>query len=241
MSDFIFPFKWRRLPRAVEWLNARDDVLHKVTVDDVLILWSQGEIELCYCWYKNELIVPLIREFYRFDKGLGFPRLTRGGTPMFSVKPYGTTQDYSLTEAPPGSRVDPKRSLYDFSRNGLLVTRAEMLKIYHLVTTGRPLPHNTTINAYTAVTNTVHGNIERNAQWRERILLAAGYVKFKFPKECKNKYGKESAVAWAGALLNHWHLFGAENEAPSARTAADIIRDIFKLPSKRTVAGKNTE
>lgn len=91
----------------------------------------------------------------------------------------------------------------------------------------------------------IHGNARNNARRRENILLALGYVKFHYPKECerslKSGGSKESANAWAEALLNHWALFGEETEAPTVSYLLPIIRDIYRLPNQRKCAGVKVE
>ncbi|HFZ9214776.1 TPA: hypothetical protein ACIPE5_002462 [Salmonella enterica subsp. diarizonae serovar 61:r:-] len=233
MSDFVFPFQWRELHNAAEWLNTQKANGPKVTQDDFISWWQQGTIELCYFWGDEGLVVPdfcdamsfIERPFYRVDPS---------DVPRISVKPYGTGEDYRLTRIPTGSEYDPYELAFDLTASGLVIPRAEMLKVWRMF---NPLPVNPP--AQNATVPKVHGNAERNAIWRERVLLAAGYVKIHFPKECKNSKGRETRAAWASALIDHWHLFGDDSDAPEHRTATEIIGDIYKLPANRKRAGKN--
>ncbi|EAO1439727.1 hypothetical protein OIH90_003537 [Salmonella enterica] len=239
MSDFVFPFSWRELPRAVEWLNEQKANGPAVTLDDFLAWWGQGIIELCYFWGDMGLVVPDRGDFMSFVDGYLYSACTDPtDIPMMMIKPYGTEEDYRPVKLPHGTPDAPYELAYDLTASGLVIPHAEMLKVWRLF---NPLPDDihTSCGTFAISAKPEHGNRESNARWRERVLLAAGYVKTFYPEECKNRFGRETVTAWADALRNHWHLFGDDHDIPGDRFAKDIIGDIFRLPAERKRAGKN--
>lgn len=190
----------------------------------------------------DRLVVPRYGEMSVWWGG-GYP----DPTPTLDVRPYGIDSKFKQMNAPHLCETCDQGAEHwatlrtALSHQNLILPKAEAEKVYGLLFPNTiPLPDEGEISSPIPSDKKRHGNSENNAQWRERVLLAAGYVKFKYPDDCKNTRGKESCSAWASALIDHWHLFGSEGEAPSTRVAEDIIRDIFKLPAKRTRAGKNT-
>lgn len=120
----------------------------------------------------------------------------------------------------------------DIEKTDLVLTKTEFERAYYLLNPeAKCIPVDNIPR--------VHGNRENNARWRERVLLAAGYVKIHYPKDCKNKHGRETLSAWADALINHWHLFGNDHDIPEKRVATEIIGDISRLPANRKRAGKS--
>lgn len=133
MSDFVFPFQWRELPRAVEWLNEQKANGPAVTLDDFLAWWGQGVIELCYFWGDMGLVVPDRGDFMSFVEGYLYAGCTDPtDIPMMAIKPYGTDGDYQRVKLPHGTQDGPYELAYDLTANGLVIPHAEMLKVWRL-------------------------------------------------------------------------------------------------------------
>lgn len=138
MSDFVFPFQWRELPRAVEWLNEQKVNGPAVTLDDFLAWWGQGVIELCYFWGDMGLVVPDRGDFMSFVDGYLYAECTdHSDIPKMMIKPYGTDSDYQPVKLPHGTPDGPYELAYDLTANGLVIPHAEMLKVWRLF---NPLP-----------------------------------------------------------------------------------------------------
>lgn len=236
----LFPYSQLLLHRAAEALTLRlqhQDHYHLgVTPRELTDMFAAGSIAICYDWGHMGLIVPDIYDARMLDaKQLNHLHPT--DIPTIYARPYGSSEAPAAMKIPHGSPDSPHDyDLNDFSWENMVVPQVEIVKAYRLLV---PQDGEEAL-AELSSPKPAHGNAERNALMRERILLAAGYVKFTYPSECKNKHGKESCAAWAAALLDHWHLFGDDNDIPSIRVTEDIIRDIFKLPAARRRAGKTT-
>ncbi|WP_407201061.1 hypothetical protein [Citrobacter werkmanii] len=241
MNDFVFPFDSLPVPEALAKLNEMGTAPFKITQGDVETWFGEGKIELCFNW--GGLIVPSWEDMNIIWND---PATHPTYVSQIDAKPYGENVAFSPLKIPHfceycDSDTDHQELLFlSLHISSMVLPRAEVEKIYQMVKgLDTPCPDESKAVS-TELIKMVHGNAERNALMRERILLAAGYVKFTYPSECKNKRGKESCAAWAAALLDHWHLFGDDNDIPSIRVTEDIIRDIFKLPAARRRAGKTT-
>ncbi|HAK3333999.1 TPA: hypothetical protein H2A59_004564 [Salmonella enterica] len=264
MSDFVVPqLPFLDLPRAVETIRAAGGWLHCET-RDLITLWKNGSIELCFNvpdWIAftgiafpgdgaDILLSVEYGSFMRWwaESTYDWP-LPDSVTMKF--REYGTADPYAETKlsAWADMRLSPDYRPEDdggemlakalqamYSSDALVIPRTELVKAIRSFTS--PLPDDIQQPCGTFATR-VHGNRENNARWRERVLLAAGYVKTSYPADCKNKHGKETWSAWADALINHWHLFGNDHDIPEKRVATEIIGDIFRLPARRKRAGKS--
>ncbi|EJE9854229.1 hypothetical protein M5849_000285 [Salmonella enterica] len=268
MSDFVVPqLPFLDLPRAVETIRAAGGWLH-CEERDLITLWKSGSIELCFSvpdWIAftdiafpgNGADILLSVEYGSFmrwwaEEPYSWPPPPNEVTMQF--RSYGTTDPYremklsawaDMRLSPDYQPVDDSgeglanalRAMY--SSNALVIPRAELVKAIGIFTSTLPDDIHTSCGTFAISAKPEHGNRESNARWRERVLLAAGYVKTFYPEECKNRFGRETKTAWADALRNHWHLFGDDHDIPGDRFAKDIIGDIFRLPAKRKRAGKN--
>lgn len=153
MNAFVFPFQWRELSRAVEWLNEREEISHTVTSDDFLSWWQQGEIELCYDWGNKSLVVPEFEAFAGFNEGYNWSFYVAGEVPRISVKPYGSNEEYNVVTAPHGTPDGPYELACDLTIGGLVIPRAEMEKAYRLLTT---VPGNAPAPASTEIVTSKH-------------------------------------------------------------------------------------
>ncbi|MFV5942760.1 hypothetical protein [Klebsiella pneumoniae] len=233
----LFPHTQLLLHRAVEAITLRlrqQDPHHLgVTPRELIDMFSAGSIAMCYDWGSGGLVVPDISDARTLNER-HLDHLIPGEIPMLLAHEYGSTKAPTVMTIPHGSPYDPYDfDLEDFTWDKMVLPQAEVVKAYRLLT-----PQEESAITEASSPKSTHGNAERNALIRERILLAAGYVKFTYPDECKNKLGKESCAAWASALLDHWHLFGDDSDIPSIRVTEEIIRDIRKLPNMRRRAGR---
>ncbi|WP_391528020.1 hypothetical protein [Photorhabdus akhurstii] len=132
MSDFIFPFQWRELSRAVEWLNERDDIQYTISCDDFISWWRQGELELCYYWEPQGLLVPDFTDFQGFNEGYYWDSYLPGEVPKISIKDYGAGSNYRLVSIPHGNPFNPSE-FGDLSSKALVIPQFEMEKAYRLL------------------------------------------------------------------------------------------------------------
>ncbi|EMY1847278.1 hypothetical protein AAIJ03_003785 [Salmonella enterica] len=266
MSDLVVPqLPFLDLPRAVETIRAAGGWLHCET-RDLITLWQSGSIELCFNvpdWiaftdmdfpgYGADILFSVeYGSFMRWWAEAPYDWFPPPDNVTMKFRKYGTADPYAEMKlsAWADTRLSPDyrpendngerlakalRAMY--SSDALVIPRAELVKAIRSFTS--TLPDDIQQSCSTFATR-VHGNRENNARWRERVLLAAGYVKIHYPKDCKNKHERETLSAWADALINHWHLFGNDHDIPEKRVATEIIGDIYRLPVDRKRAGKST-
>lgn len=268
MSDFVVPqLPFLDLPRAVETIRAAGGWLH-CEERDLITLWKSGSIELCFSvpdWIasdeveypgngRNVLLSVEPASFIRWWAEAPYDWSPPPEAVTMALRRYGTAgphREQSLS-AWAYSRLDfdyrPENDNGEllaealhtlYSEKALVIPRAELVKAIGIFTSTLPDDMRESCGTFAISAKPEHGNRESNARWRERVLLAAGYVKTCYPEECKNRFGRETVTAWADALRNHWHLFGDDHDIPGDRFAKDIIGDIFRLPAKRKRAGKN--
>ncbi|WP_114193307.1 hypothetical protein [Edaphovirga cremea] len=186
MTTIAIPFSFFSLDRACELL---EDKNINCSPQDIIALWKEGKVELCYNWEGKYdeikgLVYPSYNQVMNIHNGLidlSHESIeVRQGDNKISLFLLKYSEEY-------GEYVDFK-PLED-----LHITKEELLKVYDLFTNPNGVK--------------IHGNVEWNAKYRERLYMQAIRVLFSHPNECKNE-NNVTQDAWAQAILDHQKDYG---------------------------------
>ena len=204
MSKIVIPFTYNYLERACRLL-AQYDLNYDIDVDDLIHLWGENKITLCY-YFKDEIDGENAHNEVKKITGIVYPEYKQ-------VMSF-INNDFGIIDIPLKVRKaqEPRDFYYiehekmmgysdgygDFlnfrPKEDLCITDNEILKVYELFT------------GDTAIK--VHLNSERHAKNREQLYMQAIRVLIDHPDECKGKRGVLTQEAWAAAIIAHFDDYG---------------------------------